>query len=107
MMAFVRARTRCVPAPHTRVFVPMSLRNTPRAQTLRRWGDALYGDFILLERPGRLERARRVFLGDVTGKDEAWLRNTLFESPEIIPTDDIDSAFGPLVPLCTELRTEA
>lgn len=31
----------------------------------------------------------------------------LFENPEILPTDDIDSAFGPLVPLCKELRTDA
>jgi hypothetical protein len=31
----------------------------------------------------------------------------LFEHPEIIPIDDIDSTFGPLLPLCKELRTEA
>jgi hypothetical protein len=43
----------------------------------------------------------------VKGKDEAWLRDTLFNNPDIIPTNDIDAAFGPLVPLCKELRTDA
>jgi Transposase len=38
---------------------------------------------------------------------EAWLRDTLFARPELIPINDIDSTFGPLVPLCKELRTDA
>jgi hypothetical protein len=67
----------------------------------------MYGDFVLVDRPGKLEKGQRVFLGDVKDKNEAWLRDTLFNNPEIIPTDEIDSAFGPLVPLCTELRTDA
>jgi hypothetical protein len=62
---------------------------------------------VLVDRPGKLEKGQRVFLGDVKDKNEAWLRDTLFNNPEIIPTDEIDSAFGPLVPLCTELRTDA
>jgi hypothetical protein len=40
-------------------------------------------------------------------KDESWLRDTLFDHPEIIPIEEIDSTFGPLVPLCKELRTDA
>jgi hypothetical protein len=43
----------------------------------------------------------------VKGKDEAWLRDTLFDNPEIIPTDDVDNSYGPLVPLCRELVTDA
>ena len=66
----------------------------------------MYGDFVLIEKSGKVERAQRVFLGEVKDKDEAWLRDTLFNNPEIIPIDDIDTAFGPLVPLCTELRTD-
>jgi hypothetical protein len=31
----------------------------------------------------------------------------LFSNPMILPTQDIDPSFAPLVPLCTELRTEA
>ncbi len=45
----------------------------------------MHGDFILLERSGKLERAERVYVGDVKGKDEAWLRDTLFSHPEILP----------------------
>src|SRR5579885_2088716 len=67
----------------------------------------MYGDFVLIDRSGKLEKAERIFLGDVKDRNEAWLRDTLFINPEIIPTDEIDSAFGPLVPLCTELRTDA
>ena len=67
----------------------------------------MYGDFMLLDEAGKLEKGKRVYLGDVKGKDEVWLRDTLFENPEIIPVHDIDSTFGPLVPLCKELRTEA
>jgi hypothetical protein len=67
----------------------------------------MYGNFVLIEKSGGLEKAERVFLGDIKAKDEAWLRDTLFNNPEIIPTDEIDSAFGPLIPLCRELRTDA
>jgi hypothetical protein len=68
----------------------------------------MYGKtFVLLDEAGRLEKGERIYLGDVKGKDEAWLRDTLFDNPEIIPTDEIDSTFSPLVPLCRELRTEA
>ena len=50
---------------------------------------------------------QRVYLGDVKHKDESWLRDMLFDNPEILPIDDVDSAFGPLVPVCKELRTDA
>jgi len=67
----------------------------------------MYGTFVLLDEAGKVEKGERVYLGDVKARDEAWLRDTLFANPEIIPTNDIDPAFGPLVPLCKELRTEA
>ena len=67
----------------------------------------MYGTFVLLDDAGELEMGTRVYLGDLKGKNEAWLRDTLFANPEIIPTDDIDPTFGPLVPLCKELRTDA
>jgi hypothetical protein len=65
------------------------------------------GDFMLFDEAGKLEKGERVFLGDVKGRNEGWLRDTLFKNPEIIPVSDIDPTFGPLVPLCKELRTEA
>jgi hypothetical protein len=67
----------------------------------------MHGDFVLIEMSGKVEKAQRVFIGEVKDKNEAWLRDTLFNNPEIIPIDDVDTAFGPLIPLCTELRTDA
>jgi hypothetical protein len=67
----------------------------------------MYGNFVLFDDAGKLEKGEQVYLGEMKGRNEAWLRDMLFENPEIIPTDDIDSSFGPLVPLCKELRTEA
>jgi hypothetical protein len=67
----------------------------------------MYGTLVLFDETGKLEKGEQFYLGDMKGKDEAWLRDILFSNPEIIPVDDIDSAFAPLVPLCTELRTDA
>jgi hypothetical protein len=66
----------------------------------------MYGTFALLDEGGKIQEGERIFLGEVKGKNEAWLRDTLFLNPKIIPIDDIDSTFGPLVPLCKELRTD-
>jgi hypothetical protein len=33
-------------------------------------------------------------------------RDTLFNNPQIIPTDDINPSYGPLIPLCRELVTD-
>ncbi len=65
------------------------------------------GDFFLLEHASGATKARRLPLGDTRGRNEAWLRDTLFANPEIIPIDDIEPAYGPLLPLCRELRTPA
>ncbi len=67
----------------------------------------MYGKIVLFNDSGKVEKGERIYLGDVKHKDESWLRDTLFDNPEILPTDDIDSAFGQLIPVCKELRTEA
>jgi hypothetical protein len=68
----------------------------------------MYGNFVLFNESGRLEKGQRMYLRDLAAnKDEAWLRDTLFANPEIIPTEDIDGTFGPLIGLCKELRTDA
>ncbi|AWN35958.1 hypothetical protein [Methylobacterium radiodurans] len=68
----------------------------------------MHGDVFLLERPDQpVQRAARIPLGDTRGRNEAWLRNTLFAHPDALPVADIDPAFGPLLPLCREMRTEA
>ncbi|QRM27886.1 hypothetical protein [Microvirga sp. VF16] len=68
----------------------------------------MYGDFFLVEKAGiPSKRAVRLPIGDTGGRNEAWLRDTLFSNPELLPINDIDPSFGPLLPLCRELRTEA
>lgn len=65
----------------------------------------MYGN-LLLDEFGKLQKGERISLGVDKGRDETWLRDTLFDNPEIIPIDDLDPTFGPLIPLCKELRTE-
>lgn len=68
----------------------------------------MYGDFFLLEGDdGTVSKAERLAFGDTAGRNEAWLRDTLLEHPELLPIREVDPAFVPLVPLCRELRTGA
>lgn len=68
----------------------------------------MYGEFFLFEKDeDHVASAERLAFGETSGRNEAWLRDTLFSNPMILPTQDIDPSFAPLVPLCTELRTEA
>src|SRR5271165_3003544 len=60
---------------------------------------------VLDTHSGEAQEGARFPLGDLKGKNEAWLRDTLFKYPQIIPINDIDSTFGPLVPLCVEMHT--
>lgn len=66
----------------------------------------MYGSFVLIERSGKSRKAERILLGAELGRNEAWLRNKLFENSDVIPIDEIDPAFGRVAPLCKELRTE-
>ena len=66
------------------------------------------GDCFLIEREGEpVVCAERLAFGETGGRNEAWLRDTLFDHPELLPVRDVDPSFGPLIPLCKELRTEA
>lgn len=38
---------------------------------------------------------------------EDWLQKRLFEHPEVLPFGEIDPSFGPVIPLCRELPTDA
>lgn len=51
--------------------------------------------------------ARRAPLGFTDGRNEAWLRDLLASHPDLLPIEEVDPSFAPLVPLCTELSTEA
>lgn len=68
----------------------------------------MYGEFIVFEEAdGRTQPVRKLPIGDTGGRDESWLCGTLAAVPEIIPIAEIDPSYGPLVPLCRELRTDA
>lgn len=68
----------------------------------------MFGEFLLLDAAGSAtRRAARLPLGDTSGRNEGWLRDMLFEHPGLLPIGEIDPSFGPIVPLCRELRTEA
>lgn len=54
----------------------------------------------------QLERIKLTGNGD-TQFSERWLQQLLFDHPESLPMRDIDSAIGPLVPICMELETGA
>ncbi|HML30101.1 MAG TPA: endonuclease NucS [Hyphomicrobium sp.] len=37
--------------------------------------------------------------------DEAWLQNMLFRHPQVLPVDQVEPGYGPLVPVCREMST--
>ncbi|NEX63344.1 PDDEXK family nuclease [Noviherbaspirillum galbum] len=66
----------------------------------------MYTEYMVVESSGSSpKRAKRLRLGDTSCRNEAWLRDTLHQNPDILPIAEIDSSFGQLIPLCTELRT--
>ena len=68
----------------------------------------MYGDFLMIESAAAVPmRVNRLSLGDTQDREEAWLRDTVYAHPEILPVGEIDPSFAPLLPLCRELRTEA
>jgi hypothetical protein len=66
-----------------------------------------YGEFLQIEKPGTSTVWKRLAIGDTAGHNEAWLRDLLQTHSELLPIADIDASFGPLIPVCTELRTDA
>nr|WP_299242955.1 hypothetical protein [uncultured Halomonas sp.] len=67
-----------------------------------------YGNILLQQDDGSgLEPARQIRRGFSEGRNEAWLRDLLAANPDLLPIEEVDSSFAPLVPLCTELQTEA
>ncbi len=68
----------------------------------------MFGDFLILDNAGSpATPVARLPLGDTGGRNEEWLRDRLFQHPSLLPIGALDAAYGPLLPLCRELRTEA
>lgn len=66
-----------------------------------------YGEFVQIQSNGGKTLWTRLALGDTGGRDEAWLRDLLQSDPRLIPVGELDPSFGPLIPVCTELKTPA
>jgi hypothetical protein len=62
----------------------------------------MYGEMIFIEDGKASKPLLRMRVHETVGRDEAWLRDTLFANPGILPISSIDPSFGPLIPLCKE-----
>jgi len=70
----------------------------------------VHADFVLIEGDNSSSEAQlieKLAFGDTSGRNEAWLRDTLLAHPSLLPIRLIDPSYGPLIPLCRELRTDA
>lgn len=67
-----------------------------------------YGNILLRQdENGAFTTARRAPLGLTDRCNEAWLRDLLADNPDLLPIEEVDPSFAPMVPLCIELSTEA
>lgn len=63
----------------------------------------------LILKDGQSQRLKPVQLYGNGGNafNEDWLQNLIFENPNLLPVDEIERAFAPLIPVCRELPTDA
>ena len=66
-----------------------------------------FGNILSVQPDGQSKVWPRLQLGETAGRPESWLRDLLQANPELLPVEDIDASYGPLLPLCTELSTAA
>ncbi len=64
----------------------------------------MYGDMIYVEDGQRGRPVAQLPHDKMAGRNEAWLRDMLFDHPELLPITAIDPSFGPLIPLCKEMK---
>jgi hypothetical protein len=50
---------------------------------------------------------RKDLSGGEDSPDEVWLQELLFTHPELLPIDEVEPVFGPVIPVCRELPTPA
>src|SRR5215213_2207056 len=68
-----------------------------------------YGRTILLDSledgssAKAIERVKFQKLAGAAGHDELWLQRLIMKHPSLLPVDQIEAAFTPLVPICLEL----
>ena len=67
-----------------------------------------YGTPILINNAqSRVSTLKRIDLTSDTNfkYDENWLQQRIFETPALLPVNEVDPIFGPLIPVCRELMT--
>ena len=65
------------------------------------------GTPLIIDADGsRIEQLERLELGD-RELSEGWLQDKLFRFPQLLPIEDIDPGFGPLIPIGREISTPA
>lgn len=60
--------------------------------------------------PKETKELPKINLGQTTGGqtyDENWLQDIIFRHPNSLPIQELDSSFGPLIPVCREMESGA
>ena len=63
------------------------------------------GNPVVVEKTGGTKRLERLTFGD-REIDEGWLQNLMHDNPGILPVNDFDPGFGPLIPIGREIGTD-
>src|SRR5262252_2459694 len=62
---------------------------------------------VAAERTVQLNRVEPKYESEPRSYDETFVQDLVFEHPQALPIDEIDTAYRGLVPICQELRTPA
>lgn len=62
---------------------------------------------VLISADKTERRLVRVPLGDTATYDEKWLQDLLYRHPQCLPAGELDDVYDIVVPLCTEMNTDA
>ena len=63
------------------------------------------GNPVVVEKTGGTKRLERLTF-DEREIDEGWLQNLMHDNPGILPVNDFDPGFGPLIPIGREIGTD-
>lgn len=63
------------------------------------------GNPLVVKNTGTTTRLERITFND-REIDEGWLQNLMHENPAILPVNDFDPGFGPLIPIGREIGTD-
>ncbi len=64
-----------------------------------------HGTPVIVPASSEAGTAKRLENIGFDGKNEQWLQETIHLNPEILPIDELEPAYKPIVPVCMELQT--